>query len=103
MPIKLVRIIPAFLILPLLCAATLCAATDELVLLRDHQDRKALEARAAALQAAAEKKPGDADGWYRSALAWSYAAEVAMESGDKGGSKRSAEAGVAMADKAIDL
>ncbi len=92
------RLIPALLMLPLLCSAA-----DELALLRDRQDRKALESRAAALQAAAEKKPGDAEGWYRGAIAWSFAAEVAMEMGDKGGSKRSAEAGVAMADKAIDI
>ncbi len=73
------------------------------MLLRDHQDRQALESRASALQAAAEKHPGDADGWYRAALAWSYAAEVAMEAGDKKTSGRFAEAGVAMADKAIDI
>jgi tetratricopeptide (TPR) repeat protein len=81
----------------------LCAAGDDLALLRDHQDRQALETRAAALQAAAEKRPGDADGWYRGAVAYSYAAEVAMETGDKKGSSKSAEAGVALADKAIDI
>lgn len=92
------RSISVLLLLPFLCAAA-----DDLTLLRDHQDRKGLESRAAALQAAAEKKPGDANAWYTGALAYSYAAEVAMEMGDKGGSKRSAEAGVAMADKAIDI
>jgi len=92
------RTLAAILILPLFCAAA-----DDLALLRDHQDRAALEARAAALQAAAEKRPGDADGWYRSAVAYSYAAEVAMETGDKKGSSKSAEAGVALADKAIDI
>lgn len=91
------RIIPALLMLPLLCAA------DELTLLRDRQERKDLEARAAALQSAAEKRPSDAEGWYRAAIAYSYAAEVAMEGGDKVGSRKSAEAGVAMADKAIDI
>lgn len=80
-----------------------CAAADDLALLRDHQDRAALEARAAALQAAAEKRPGDADGWYRGAVAYSFAAEVAMETGDKKGSSKSAEAGIALADKAIDI
>ncbi len=80
-----------------------CSAADDLTLLRDHQDRAALEAHAAALQAAAEKHPGNADGWYRGAVAYSYAAEVAMETGDKKGSSKSAEAGVALADKAIDL
>jgi tetratricopeptide (TPR) repeat protein len=92
------RIIAAILMLPLFCAAA-----DDLALLRDHQDRVALEARAAALQAAAEKRPGDADGWYRGAVAYSYAAEVAMETGDKKGSGKAAEAGVALADKAIEI
>ncbi len=92
------RFLTALLFLPLLCLGA-----DELTVLRDKQDRGGLESRANALQAAAGKRAGDADGWYRAALAWSYAAEVAMETGDKGGSKRSAEAGVAMADKAIDI
>jgi len=81
----------------------LCLAADDLVILRDRQQRQALESRAAALQQAAEKRPGDAEGWYQAALAWSYAAEVAMETGDKKGSGRSAEAGVALADKAIEI
>jgi len=93
------RFISTLLLLPLLCAA----AADDLTQLRDRQDRKGLEGRAAGLQAAAEKKPGDANAWYRGALAYSYAAEVAMEMGDKGGSKRSAEAGVAMAERAIGI
>jgi tetratricopeptide (TPR) repeat protein len=92
------RTLAAILILPLFCAAA-----DDLALLRDHQDRAALEARAAALQTAAEKRPGDADGWYRAAVAYSYAAEVAMETADKKGSSKWAESGVAMADKAIDI
>lgn len=72
-------------------------------MLRDRQDRHGLEARAAALQAAAEKRPGDAEGWYRAAVAYSYAAEVAMETGDKAGSGRLAEAGVGLADKAVAI
>ena len=91
------------IVLTILIVPFLCAAADELTAMRDHQDRKGLEARAAAMQAAAEKRPGDADGWYRGAIAWSFAAEVAMEMGDKGGSKRSAEAGVALAEKAIGI
>lgn len=81
----------------------LCAAADDLAMLRDHQDRQALESRAAALQAEAEKHPGNANGWYRSAVAYSYAAEVAMETGDKKGSGKFAEAGVVLADKAIGI
>lgn len=92
------RLISALFLLPFLCAAA-----DDLVLLRDHQDRQGLESRAAALRAEAEKRPGDADAWYRSALAWSYAAEVAMETGDKKGSGKLAETGVALADKAIAI
>ena len=92
------RLLSAFILLPLLCSAA-----DELTLLRDHQDRKALEAKAAALDAAAQKNPRDAQAWYQGARAYSYAAEVAMEKGDKGGSKRAAEAGVAMVDKAIEI
>jgi Tfp pilus assembly protein PilF len=92
------RLLPVFILLPLLCSAA-----DELTLLRDHQDRKALEAKATALDAAAQQKPNDAQAWYRGAVAYSYAAEVAMEKGDKGGSKRDAEAGVTMADKAIEI
>ena len=41
--------------------------------------------------------------WYRAAIAYSYAAEVAYELRDKGGSERAAEAGVADAEKAIAL
>jgi len=92
------RIVSVILMLPLLCAAA-----DDLRMLRDRQDRAGLESRAAALQAAAEKRPGDADGWYRGAIAYSYAAEVALETGDKNNSRRLAEAGVGLAEKAIDI
>jgi len=92
------RLLSVFILLPLLCSAA-----DELTLLRDHQDRRALEAKAAALDGAAQKKAHDAQAWYQGAVAYSYAAEVAMEQRDKGGSKRAAEAGVTMADKAIEI
>ncbi len=95
------RLVAIVFLLPFLFAGT--PPADELILMRDHQDRKGLEARAAALQSNAEKRPNDAEGWYRGAIAWSYAAEVAMEAGDKGGSKRSAEAGVALAEKTIGI
>jgi tetratricopeptide (TPR) repeat protein len=100
---KQVRITPIQIGAILLIFSFMCAAGDELSALRDHQDRKALETQARALQAAAEKKPKDADGWYRAALAYSYAAEVAMETGDKGGCGRLAETGVGLADKAIEI
>jgi tetratricopeptide (TPR) repeat protein len=86
-----------------LCAAQLCLGADDLDKLRDRQDRPGLEARAMALHAAAEKMPNDANGWYQSAIAYSYAAEVAMEMRDKGAAQRAAEAGAADAEKAISL
>lgn len=86
-----------------LLTASLCFGADDLARLRDRQDRVGLDAQAAALQAAAEKTPNDANGWYRAAIAYSYVAEVAMELRDKNGAMRAAEAGVADADKAIDL
>src|SRR4051794_6374423 len=91
----------------LLLAATLAAlclaAGDELDKLRDRQDRPGLDALAASLHAGAEKKPDDANGWYRSAIAYSYAAEVAMEVRDKTGAQRAAEVGAADAEKAIAI
>jgi tetratricopeptide (TPR) repeat protein len=86
-----------------LFAAAVCLAADDLDKLRDRQDRPGLDAQASALHMVAEKTPSDANGWYRAAIAYSYAAEVAMEMRDKGGAQRSAEAGVADADKAIAL
>ena len=79
------------------------AAADELDKLRDKQDRAGLDAHAAALQTAAEKRPDDANGWYRAAIAYSYVAEVAMEVRDKVGAEKAAETGAADADKAIAL
>jgi tetratricopeptide (TPR) repeat protein len=94
----------AAILLASLSLAPLCAgAADELDKLRDRQDRPGLDARAMALHAAAEKTPNDAMAWYRSAIAYSYAAEVAMEVRDKGGAQRAAEAGAADAEKAIAL
>lgn len=78
-------------------------AADELDRLRDHQNRKALEDRAAALHAAAEKTPNDPNGWYRAAIAYSYAGEVAMEVKDKSGAQKNAEAGAADVEKAIAI
>src|SRR5271155_1621268 len=83
--------------------ASIAPAADDLDRLRDHQDRAGLDARAAALHAAAEKAPNDADAWYRAAIAYSFAAEVAMEQRDKNAAERAAEAGAADAEKAIEL
>src|SRR5579863_10365758 len=86
-----------------LLVASFAMAGEDLVKLRDRQNRPSLDAAAASLHAAAEKTPNDADGWYRSAIAYSYAAEVAMEVRDKNGAQRAAEAGASDADKAIAL
>jgi tetratricopeptide (TPR) repeat protein len=91
-------------ILVLTSVALRCAAAaDDLDKLRDRQDRAGLDARAAALHAAAEKTPNDAGGWYRAAIGYMYAAEVAMELRDKNGAERAATAGAADAEKAIAL
>jgi tetratricopeptide (TPR) repeat protein len=88
----------------LMAVAGCCAAAgDQLDQLRDRQDRHGLETMAASLQTAAEKKPDDANGWYRAAIAWSYTAEVAMEVRDKNGAMKAAETGVGDADKAIAI
>src|SRR5471030_1397826 len=65
-------------------------AADDLEKLRDRQDRAALTQSAAALAAAADKSPNDANAWYRAAIAQSLLAEVAMELGDKRGSQTAA-------------
>ncbi len=85
------------------CFALAAMAADDLDKLRDRQDRPGLEARAAVLQEAAEKTPNDPNGWYRAAIAYSYAGEVAMEVRDKNGAQRAAEMGAGDAEKAIAL
>ena len=87
----------------LLLTAACIAAPGELEKLRNAQDRAALDTRAAALHADAEKTGNDAARWHRAALAYSYAAEVAMELRDKRGSQAAAEAGVRDAQRAIAL
>jgi tetratricopeptide (TPR) repeat protein len=86
-----------------LLAVSSPAASGDLEKLRNAQDRPALDARAAALHAEAEKSGSDANKWFNSALAYSYAAEVAYELRDKKGSQRAAEAGVADAQRAISI
>ncbi len=83
--------------------AGICFAADDLDKLRDKQDRDGLAKVAETLQADADKSPGDANKWYRAAVAFSYVAEVAYEKRDKPGSQRAAEAGVKAAEHAIAL
>jgi tetratricopeptide (TPR) repeat protein len=83
--------------------AAVAAGPGDVEKLRDRQDRPALEALATALHAAAEKTPNDPTGWYHAAIAYSYAAEVAMELKDKNGAEKEAVAGAADAERAIAL
>jgi len=91
------------ILLAALLIATSLPAAEDLEKLRDRQDRAGLTQSAAELTAAAEKSANDANGWYRAAIAQSYVAEVAMETGDKTGSQKAAEEGSRDADKAIAI
>ncbi|HEX4278070.1 MAG TPA: tetratricopeptide repeat protein [Bryobacteraceae bacterium] len=93
----------AALALTSLALTSLAQAADDLDRLRDRQDRPGLDAAASALQGAAAKTPNDPNGWYRAAIAYSYAAEVAMEVRDKAGAQKAAEVGAGDAEKAIAL
>jgi len=70
---------------------------------RDRQDRAALEAAVKSLSEAARKSPKDAGAQYRSALARSYLAELALQLGDKAGARAVAEAGIQDAGRAVAL
>src|ERR1700722_1995136 len=70
---------------------------------RDTQNRGALERLASQFSAAAEKQPNDLQAQYRLALAQSYLAEIAMETGDKNQARAAAEAGMKGAEKAVTL
>src|SRR5438270_10818853 len=87
-----------------LLAGAVCfaAGLGDLEKMRDQQDRAGLEKSATALEAGAEKKPADANGWYEAATARSYLAEVAFEQHDKPASEHAAEAGIKDTEKAID-
>jgi cytochrome c-type biogenesis protein CcmH/NrfG len=93
----------SFLALTILAGSARCGAAEDLEKLRDRQDRAGLERAAEALQASAEKSPGDANGWYQAAVAYSYAAEVATELNDKNAAQKAAQTGAADADKAVAL
>ena len=67
---------------------------------RDKQDRPTLEKLAAQAREAAGN---DAAANYRAALAYSYLAQVNEELHDRGGVKRAAEAGIALAERAVAL
>lgn len=69
---------------------------------RDQQSVSALEAMLAQLKSAADSNPHAVEAQYKLALAYSYAAEVAMELHDKKKSEAYAEAGMGPARKAVD-
>jgi tetratricopeptide (TPR) repeat protein len=87
----------------LLLAPGLFAASTELEQARDKQDRAALDRIVGNLQNAANQHPNDANAQYQLALAQSYAAEVAIEVKDKGQAQKTAEAGIKVAEKAVQM
>ena len=74
-------------------------STSELDKARDAQNRGALERLASQFSTALDKQPNEVQLQYRYALAESYIAEVAMETGDKNGARTAAEAGMKPAEK----
>src|SRR5207253_5884832 len=75
-------------------------AGGELEIARDAQDRAALDRLAAQHSAAASKSEAPAV-QYQAALANSYLAEVAIETGDKNKARAAAEAGIKFAQRAV--
>jgi len=82
------------------CAASI--AIPDLQKARDQQNLSALDGMIAELQHAADAGSKSPEAQYRLALAYSYAAEVAMELHDKKRSESYAEAGMGPARKAVD-
>jgi len=90
--------------LALLFVALLAAPTPSPVeLARNSQDRAALQKMAADAAGAAAKAPNDAEAQYRSALAYCYLAEVAIEQHDRKGGRAAAEQGMKPAEKAVAM
>lgn len=89
--------------LGLLVLAALPSLAADLEAARDRQDRGDLQKAATEWATYADKSPKDADAQYRSALADSYLAEVAIELRDKPQAQQAAEAGMKAADRAIAL
>ena len=89
-----------------LCAMTIAAASvpmAEIEKARDRQDLPALDGIIGQLKQAAQGAPHSAQSQYELALAYSYAAEVAMERHDKRRSEAYADAGMDPARKAVEL
>ena len=81
--------------------AATTSSSPELARERDRQDLAALDKTIAKLQAEA-KSNGSANSYYQLALAYSDAAEVAMEQRDKKKAEQYAESGIEIAKKAVD-
>jgi tetratricopeptide (TPR) repeat protein len=77
--------------------------SSELEKARDAQDRGALERYASQFATAAAKQPNDVQAMYREALAQSYLAEIATETGDKNLARNSAENGIKIAERLVSL
>lgn len=75
--------------------------TAALAAARDKQDLPTLDKNIAELREHANSESNSADAQYRAALAYSFAAEVAMELHDKKRSSSYAEAGIGYARKAV--
>lgn len=78
------------------------APSGELAAARDRQDLHLLDVDIQQLRAEASKPGASAATQYNAALAYSYAAEVAMELHDKRKSANYAESGIEFARKAVD-
>jgi tetratricopeptide (TPR) repeat protein len=70
---------------------------------RNQQDRAVLEKLAGEASAVAAKSPNDAEAQYRSALAYSYLAEVQIELHDRKAGRASAEQGIRAAERAVAM
>lgn len=84
-------------------AQTAAFDTTQLDQARDAQNRGALERLASQFSSAAAKQANDPDIQYRFALAESYVAEVAMETGDKNAARAAAEEGMKAAERLTSL
>jgi tetratricopeptide (TPR) repeat protein len=90
--------------LGLFIAAFLAAAPPSpLEMARNQQDRATLERLAAESSAAAAKTANDPESQYRSALAYSYLAEVTIERHDRKAGRAAAEQGIRAAEKAVAM
>ena len=86
-----------------LTMAAAVAAVSPLEQARDRQDRGTLERFVATRAAVAKAHPNDADAQYQLALAHSYLAEVAIETHDKQRAFEAAQAGIEVAERAVEL